>query len=201
MKLRFSQTSPYVRKVRALAIEAGIADRLQLVTTDPWHAATDLPDSNPLGKIPALETPDGMVLFDSPVICEYLDHLHGGAKLFPASGPARWQALRLQALGDGICDAAILRRLDGMRPAGLQSTDWQERQRQAVARACDLLEAEIHDLGGPITIGQLAVACALGYLDFRFDADKWRDGRPKLAAWFADIAKRPSIAETAPPPA
>ncbi|NNG05068.1 MAG: glutathione S-transferase [Inquilinus sp.] len=201
MKLRFSPTSPYVRKVRALAIETGLADRLELAATDPWQADTDLPASNPLGKVPALELDDGTVLFDSPVICEYLDSLHGGTKLFPAAGPARWKALRLQAIGDGICDAAILRRLDGMRPAGLQSADWQQRQRQAVARACDLLEAEAGTLGGPATIGQLAIACALGYLDFRFDADKWREGRPKLAAWFADFAKRPSIAETALPPA
>ncbi|HET8726633.1 MAG TPA: glutathione S-transferase C-terminal domain-containing protein, partial [Alphaproteobacteria bacterium] len=133
-----------------------------------------------------------------PVICEYLDSLHGAAKLFPAEPQARWTALCLQAIGDGICDAAINRRLDAGRPEAQQSAAWQERQKRAMARACDLLEREAADLEGPVTIGSIAVACALGYIDLRFAADDWRQGRPRLANWFEAFSKRRSIAETAP---
>ena len=198
MKLRFSATSPYVRKVVAAAIETGLDSRIERVPTDPWSPDTDLPASNPLGKVPALELDDGTVLFDSPVICEYLDSLHNGPKLHP-EGAARWTALRLAAIGDGICDAAINRLLDTRRPENLRSADWQQRQKTAVARACDLLEAEAGTLDGPVTIGQVAVACALGYLDLRWNADQWRQGRPKLAAWFETFSQRPSIASTTPP--
>ncbi len=198
MKLRYSATSPYVRKVMATAIETGLDGRIERVPTDPWSPETDLPGSNPLGKVPALELEDGTVLFDSPVICEYLDSLHGGAKLHP-DGAARWPALRLAAIADGICDAAINRLLDTRRPEPQQSEGWQQRQKAAMARACDLLEAEAESLEGPLTIGQIAVACALGYLDLRWDADQWRQGRPKLAAWFERISQRPSIADTTPP--
>jgi glutathione S-transferase len=199
MTLRFSPTSPYVRKVMAMASETGLIDRIKILRTDPWSPDTDLGADNPLGKVPALVLEDGTVLFDSPVICEYLDSLHDGPKLFPAPAEGRWQALRLQALGDGLSDAAILRRLDSMRPEAQQSRDWQERQRAAVERACDGLERAAGALAGPLTIGTLAVACALGYLDFRFAADNWRHDRPHLAEWFDDFARRPSIDNTVPP--
>ena len=199
MKLRYSATSPYVRKVLATAIETGLDGRIERVGTDPWAAGTDLPGSNPLGKVPALELDDGGMLYDSPVICEYLDSLHDGPKLHPDLGPERWVALKHAAIGDGICDAAILRRLDSMRPDSQQSSDWQQRQALVVARACDVLESEAEKLDWAVTIGHLAVACALGYLDFRFAADQWRQGRPKLAAWFETFSQRPSIASTTPP--
>ena len=199
MKLRYSATSPYVRKVLATAIETGLDGRIERVGTDPWAAGTDLPGSNPLGKVPALELDDGGMLYDSPVICDYLDSLHDGPKLHPDLGPERWVALKHAAIGDGICDAAILRRLDSMRPDAQQSSDWQQRQALAVSRACDVLESEAERLDWAVTIGHLAVACALGYLDFRFAADQWRQGRPKLAAWFETFSQRPSIASTAPP--
>src|SRR3546814_4479291 len=111
---------------------------------------------------------------------------------------ARWKALRLQAIGDGICDAGIRRRLDATRPEAQQSAAWQDRQRRAMLRSCDVLEREAADLDGPITIGSLAVACALGYLDLRWSADAWRQGRPRLAAWFDGVSKRRSMTETAP---
>ncbi len=198
MKLRHSKPSPYVRKVLATAIETGLRDRIDVVPTDPWATDTDLPADNPLGKVPALTLEDGAVLFDSPVICEYLDGLHDGPKLFPPAGPARWRALRLLALGDGISDAGVSRILDSRRPQEQQSAAWQERQRLAIARACDALEADAESLDGPVTIGTLAVACALGYLDLRWDRDKWRDGRPRLAAWFETYSRRPSMLDTAP---
>lgn len=202
MKLRWSPTSPYVRKVVMVAIERGLEDSIEKQKTDAWSPETDLPTDNPLGKVPALILDDGSALYDSPVIAEYLDSLNGGPRLFPAAGPARWTALRLQALSDGICDAAILRRLEGARPDGEKSPGWMERQRKAVVRALDVLESEAAQLGQePFTIGTLSVLVALGYLDFRFPQDAWREGRPALAAWFETASDRDSFRLTAPPPA
>ncbi len=198
MKLYFSHASPYARKVRMTALEAGLLDRITLEVTDAWSATKGLPDDNPLCKVPTLVLDDGAPLFDSPVICEYLDHL-GGGSLFPPAGPARWQALRFQALGDGLCDAAVARRLETMRPENLRSDTWIARQTTAMVRACDTLESWAADLSGPATIGGLAVATALGYLDLRFADDAWRVGRPKLAAWFEEASKRPSFLATRPP--
>jgi glutathione S-transferase len=202
MKLRYSATSPYVRKVMMVIHERGLSDRVELEKTDAWSPETDLPSNNPLGKVPALVLGDGPALFDSPVIVEYLDTLAGpDASLFPATGPDRWTALRFQALADGICDAAILRRLEGNRPEQLRSTDWMERQRAAVARSVDALEAEAAKLGESFTIGSVAVLAALGYLDFRFGHEDWRPGHPALSAWFDAESKRDSFVGTAPPAA
>lgn len=199
MNLRWSATSPYVRKVMMVAIERGVEDLIARQPTDPWSADTDLPQGNPLGKVPALTLEDGTTLFDSPVIAEYLDSLGAGPSLFPAAGPERWAALRLQAIADGMCDAAILRRLENARPEGEKSAAWMERQRVAVSRALNLLEAEAASLGDGVTIGTLAVLATLGYLDFRFAHEPWREGRPALTAWFARMAERDSFRRTAPP--
>ncbi len=202
MKLRWSPTSPYVRKVVMVMIECGLENAVEKQTTNAWAPDTDLPQDNPLGKVPALILDDGATLYDSPVIAEYLDTLHDGQRLFPPPGPARWTALRQQALADGICDAAILRRLEGNRPDGEKSPDWMERQRRAVARALDVLEAEaVAGLGDTLTIGTLSILSALGYLDFRFGHEDWREGRPALAGWFTAMSDRDSFRRTAPPPA
>ena len=198
MKLYFSHASPYARKVRITALEVGLLDQTTLEVTDAWSATRGLPDDNPLCKVPTLLLDDGTALFDSPVICEYLDHL-GGGTLFPAAGPERWTALRLQALADGLCDAAVARRLETLRPENLRSDTWIARQTTAMVRACDALEGWVDDLSGPVTIGSLAVLVALGYLDLRFAEDNWRAGRPKLAAWFETASKRPSFQATKPP--
>lgn len=200
MQLRYSQTSPYVRKVMMVAFEAGVADRIEISPTDVWAPDTPIVRDNPLSKIPTLVTEDGLVLFDSPVIAEYLDSLGGGV-LFPATGNARWKALRQQALADGICDASVLRLLEGRRPESLRSADWADRQRRAVTRALDLLEREVTDLppADAPTIGGIAVLAALGYLDFRFAKDGWRQGRPGLANWFEAASARDSFKRTAPP--
>lgn len=198
MKLRFSGASPYVRKVMAVAHETGLEGKIERIPTNVWSPDTDIGKDNPLGKVPALITDDGEVLYDSPVICEYLDSLSGRAKLFPAPGAARWKALKLQALADGVLDAAILRRVETQRPIELQSKTWLERQATVVKRGLDTLEREAGGWSDAVTIGQIAAGCACGWLDFRFGHEDWRPSRPKLAAWYERFAKRPSMRATVP---
>lgn len=202
MKLRYSPTSPYVRKVMVVALETGVAERIERIPTmvAPTKPNEEVARENPLVKVPALTTDDGMVLYDSPVICEYLDTLHQGPKLFPASGKARWLALRQQALGDGILDAAILGRYEILRPKEYQWQDWIDAQLRKVRGALAALEIETEagELGGQLGIGQITIACALGYLDFRYAAEEWRGKHRRLAAWFDDFSKRKSIELTRP---
>lgn len=202
MKLRFSATSPYVRKVVVTAMEAGLGDRIEKVETNVWDPATDIAEDNPLGKVPALTTDDGTVLCDSPVICEHLDSLNSGQKLIPAEGPARWQALNLQALADGIMDGAVGQVIETkQRPEALRWDGWIERQKGKIGRALDTLEAKAADgsLGGEVTVGSIAVGCALAYLDFRFAGDDWRSSHPALAGWFEGFSQRPSMQASQPP--
>ena len=200
MKLRYSATSPYVRKVVVLALETGLDGRIDRVPTAaaPTKASPEIAAENPLAKVPSLTTDDGHHLYDSPVICEYLDSLHDGARTFPTPGPLRWTALRQQALADGILDAALLIRYEMSRPADKQWDDWSAGQKRKVTQALDSLEAEASRLGDAVTIGTITIGCALGYLDFRFAADDWRRGRPTLAAWYEKFAARPSMAATTP---
>ena len=198
MKLRYSPTSPYVRKVMVMALETGVEDRIERIPTNVWDPATDIAADNPLGKVPALTTDGGELLYDSPVICEFLDSLHDGVKLFPPSGGARWTALRRQALADGILDAAVGRLLEGKRPDGERSDGWIGRFIRAIGRSLDVLEDEADALGDRVSIGHVTIGCALGYLDFRFADDAWRDGRPALADWYDGFAERRSMIETFP---
>ena len=198
MKLHYSPASPYVRKVMAAAVETGLDERIELIPTKTHDPDPELARHNPLSKVPALITDGGEKLFDSPVICEYLDSLHDGPKLFPLSGEARWRVLRLQALGDGVLDAAVLCRMEGFRPPELRSAEFVAQQKGKVDSALDALEQEVGGFGDAVTIATITVGCALGYLDFRFSEDDWRAGRPALAAWYADFAKRPSMVRSAP---
>ncbi len=198
MKLRYSPTSPYVRKVMVTAIETGLDGGIERVPTNVWDPATDIGGDNPLGKVPALITAGGEVLYDSPVICEYLDSLHDGVKLFPGGGGARWTALRRQALADGILDAAVGRLLEGKRLDGERSDGWIDRLAGVVGRCLDVLEDEADALGDAVSIGHVSVGCALGYLDFRFPGDAWRTGRPALADWYDGFAERGSMVGTIP---
>jgi glutathione S-transferase len=202
MKLRYSPTSPFVRKVMVVALETGLAERIERIPTTvaPTKFNEEVARENPLVKVPALTTDDGMVLYDSPVICEYLDTLHDGQKLFPAAGKARWTALRQQALGDGILEAAILGRYEVLRPKEYQWQDWIDAQLRKVRGALAALEMEVEagELGGAVTIGQITVGCALGYLDFRYASEDWRAKQRRLGAWFDEFAKRKSIELTKP---
>ena len=199
MKLRYSPTSPFARKVRVALIETGLDKRVAMVPTNPWSPETDLGNDNPLGKVPTLIDDDGNQVFDSRVIIDYLDGMHGGARLVPVEGKARLAALVRQSLGDGILDAAVLRRIEtAMRPEALRWPWWLDRQMAAIHRGLDRLEREAGSLTDLATIGDIAVACALGYLDFRLPTEEWRGGHPKLAAWFERQQKRPSMIATIP---
>lgn len=193
MKLHYSGASPFVRKVVATALHHGIP--LERVATNPHASPADLLADNPLSKVPALVTDDGMTLPDSPLICEYLDSLGRATKLYPTD-EARWQALRLAALADGILTAAVLRRVQSLLPAEEARAGTIARQKAAVTRTLDLLEAE----GVPATldIGTLTLVCALGYLDFRFGEEDWRPGRPGLLAFYEAHMANPIFAQTVP---
>ncbi len=194
MRLWYSKTSPFVRKVLVVAHEAGMADRIELVT-DSGDMEGLVSADNPLAKIPCLVTDDGMMrLFDSPVICEYLDTSFNASRLHPPVGAERWLALRRQALGDGIAEAALLCRYESLRPEPQRSPEWVAKQQAKILRGLDSLEHELH--GGPVTIGDVTVACALSYLDLRFPELAWRDGRPQLANWYGVFAQRPSMLAT-----
>jgi glutathione S-transferase len=202
MKLRFAAASPFVRKVVVVSLETGLSERIERVSTSvsPVRPNEEMARENPLIKVPALTTDDGTVLYDSPVICEYLDTLHEGPKLFPPSGAPRWTALRQQALADGLLEAAILVRYENLRPQEMRWQDWVESQMRRVRGALAALEIETEAgaLGGPLTIGHVTVGCALGYLDFRFANEEWRMRRRQLAVWFEDFSRRKSMQLSAP---
>ena len=185
MKLYISPQSPFARKVRVVARETGLAARIEEVVAavSPVKANAEVGRSNPLMKVPTLVLDDGSALFDSPVICEYLDSLHAGRKLFPPSGDARWIALRLQAVGDGILDAGILTRYETvLRPKELQWTDWMKGQREKWHAGLDLLERNAAALAGEPTIGSITAGCVLGWLDFRYGDDDWRASPSRAGA-------------------
>lgn len=203
LTLYHSANSPYVRKVMVVLHETGLLGEVALVPASgtPVDPGTVPLALNPLGKVPLLTRPDGPALYDSRVICRYLDN-HAGTGLYPAA-PRLWDTLTLEATGDGILDAALLMVYENrVRPEDARYAPWVEGQWAKVARALDVLEDRwTAALAGPPDIGQIAVACALGYLDFRHDARSWRTGRPALAAWEARFAARPSMEATRPPAA
>lgn len=203
MKLYMSLASPFVRKVRLVVRETGLADRVEEVPTvvSPVEPNAALGRDNPLAKLPTLVTDEGLALFDSPVICEYLDSLNSGRRLFPSSGTARWRALRLQAAADGILDAAILVRYQQMLcPPELRWRAWIDGQSVKWHQGLDFLECEAAAgaLDDEPTIGTLAVGATLGWLDFRYADQDWRGPRPRLAQWYAPFSQRPSMLDTAP---
>jgi glutathione S-transferase len=199
MKLISSPASPYARKVRVLVHETGLGEQVHeaSVKTTPMETDPAAAAANPLGKIPALVRDDGPALYDSRVICRFLD-ARAGAGLYPEN--RIWEVLTLEATADGILDSAI-----GMvyerrfRPENMQSEDWVEAQWAKITRSLDALgKIWISHLSGPLDMGQIAVGCALGYLDFRHDDRGWRSGRGGLDDWYAAFAERPSMRATHP---
>jgi glutathione S-transferase len=199
MKLHWSPRSPFVRKVMVVVHELGLVDRITCVrtvaaTTKP-HAA--LMQDNPLSKIPTLVLDDGMVIYDSPLICEYLDSLGGAPKLHPVEPKARLVALRRQALGDGFLDLLVLLRDERMRanPSDAHKASASVRK----AAVLNSLEQEADALAAaPLGIGHIAIGCALSYLDFRYADEDWRKDHPHVASWHATFATRPSVRATEP---
>ena len=203
MRLHYAPTSPYVRKVMVLIAEAGISG-IETVAVSGTPTAPDPRgvEGNPLGKIPALERDDGPTLYDSRVICRFLDAgagAGGGAGFYPAA-PRLWDTLTVEATADGIMDAALLMVYESrIRPEEKHHTPWVEGQWSKIARALDVLETRwIDHLGGALDMGQIATACALGYLDLRHAVRDWRKDHGKLAQWEAAFAARPSMRATVP---
>jgi len=201
MKLVSVTASPFVRKVRVLILELGLQDTVILQdagAVTPISNNTDLNVVNPLGMVPALELDDGSSLYDSPVICEYLNQIADGP-FFPADAVRRFQTLGLQALGDGILDLSVALRYEtAMRPEALRWQDWIDHQNEKIARGLDALESKCLQFEASPLIGEVTIACALGYRDFRYADNDWRVGRPALTAWFEAIMQRESLQQTIP---
>jgi glutathione S-transferase len=195
MELRYGPNSPYARKVRVVAIETGQRDKLKLTRARGSEPGSDLNRFNPLVKVPTLTMDNGRPLYDSPVICEYVDSLHSGTKMIPPSGPDRWEALRREALADGMMDAFISWR--GEKRNG--SAEGAAKQLGKMMNGFDSLESEVGELKKrEVAIDSISVACSIGYMDMNAPELGWRDKHPKLAAWYEAFCKRSSMQETAP---
>jgi glutathione S-transferase len=198
MKLQYSPNSPYVRKVTLLAHELGLNERIerQPTTLSPYEPNPAVTELNPLGKIPVLITDEGEALFDSIVICEYLASVAGDRQWFPEAGPKRWAALRANAVADGMLEAAQLMRFESSRPEAVRYGKWIDAQGGKLQRSFAYLEGHLPD---DDDIGAIAVAAAIGWLDFRFPQLQWRDAAPRLAAWYAAFDERASARATRHP--
>jgi len=200
LKLYSSPASPYARKVRMVIAERQLGSLVEEMTVNAQDDPPELIAVNPLGKIPALVTDDGLHLFDSPVICAYLDaHPQArGERLRPHSGSERWLVMRAEALGDGMMDLGLALQVEKRKPEGEKSPTIAARQRAQLLRSLDAVPETLRSLPGGLTLGHLALGAALGYLDLRHDELGWRNGRDELANWYAEIAKRPSFIATKP---
>lgn len=199
MKIFFSPASPYVRKVMVVAHELGLADRIEKLPSAAGPVARDatIRQHNPIGQVPTFLTDDGTVLYDSRVVCEYLDDV-GSGQMF-GSGPTRWRNLTDAALGDGLLGAALLARYEAvLRPEALRWPDWTAGQMSKITDAVDRMEAMSDELDDRVDIGTVTFACALGYLDFRFPDFDWRSARPRVTAWFDSFSERSSMVSTKP---
>jgi len=194
MKLWYAPTSPFARKVRIAAHELGLTHRMGLLKVDPWTDAR-LRALNPLAKVPTLELADGGALFESALICEYLDALAEPPRLFPAPGPARWHTLSRQGLADGAAAAAGRLYAEQRKAEADRTPAMEARFQAAIDAALDALEKDVPGFGEPL-IGDIAAAAFIGYLDFRFPGTGWRATRLKLSAWFDVFAARPSMQAT-----
>jgi glutathione S-transferase len=203
MQLLYAATSPFVRKVVVLAAETGLAGDIERIDANPWDPEGNVPQVNPLGKVPALILDDGRVLMDSKLICEYLDSLHDGPKMYPEA-PERWETLRLAGLAEGALEAALATVIEKLRrPEEFVWAGWIDRQTGKIAAALDQLEAEAQQekFVGEVDIAQITLGCTLGYIDFRLGDLKWRDTRPGLASWYETFSRRASMIVSAPPTA
>jgi len=199
MKLFYSKTSPYSRKVRITILEKGLADQVEHILCNPFDEAVELKALNPLGKIPTLVLDDARVVYDSPVICEYLDTLNTHGELVPSSNDARLLVNTWQALADGIIDASYNIVMEGRRDESERSQDCIERWKGSIVDSLKQIERQITTLPDDTTMAQISLAAALGYLDFRLSYLEWRNGQANTAAWYEVFAKRASMVTTQPP--
>ena len=195
MKLYYSKPSPFARKTRVSMLEAGLGTQVEGVVVNPWEDPEGYRDINPFGKVPALVLDDGSSLFQSNTICEYFDHLGGGA-LYPADWNARLNALRLLAYSDNILDACILQRMEQLFHEDTRSEKLYARQDRSIGVALDELETEADSWGWACDVGLVSVAVALSYRDFRFADHDWRGDHPALADWYGAFRERPSMQAT-----
>ena len=196
LTLWYDPRSPFVRKVLVFAHEVGLADMIELAAGEVWSADTGITKDNPLGKVPALATPDG-VFAGSYLCCEYLDSLHGGTRLIPADARERWPALQLHALADGIMEAAVASVTEQLRrPKEFIYQGTLDRQSAKINRTLDRISAM--RLTQALGIATITLGCALGYLDFRMPQLAWRDGRTSLSLWYELYAQRKSMQATQP---
>lgn len=200
MKIRHAAASPFVRKCLVAAHELGLRERIELVpaAANPVQRDATVVAQNPLGKIPTLITDDGLTLYDSRVICEYLNAC-GDGHLLPRADAPRWRVLVDQSLADGVMDAAVLARYETfLRPEPLRWKEWVTGQLEKVTSGLDALEARATEFGDRVDLGTIAFACMIGYLDFRFADLGWRASRPRAAGWYERFAERPSMRATRP---
>ncbi len=202
MKLFYSPASPYARKVLIAAREAGVIDQIEVinVSASPIDRNMEIAVANPIGKIPTMMLDDGRAIFDSRVICEYVDNMSNGIKLFPAHIDSRMAALTLQALGDAMMDASLLARYETfMRPKEFLWQEWLDGQREKITASLDCLETQCAEtLDGPINIGHVTIGCALAYIEFREILPDWKAGHDKLAGWYSRFSQRDSMVATEP---
>ena len=198
MQLFYSTTSPYVRKVRVTAIEKGLGGGMDLRLCDAHGIDPTLRAANPLSRIPTLVLDDGSALYDSPVICAWLDNQCPWPRLVPESGPDHWAVRRTEAMADGMLDDAVMVVMERRRPDSQRSAELQTVRLETLMRACARLDRDLAALPADLNLGHIAAGCALGYLDFRLPEIDWRTPHPRLVNWYAAFAERPSMVGTAP---
>ena len=196
MKLLMVGASPYARKVRVFAAERGLHDSLEIVISNPHVRPPELVAENPLSKVPTLIAEDGTAHIDSLAICLYLDSLGSAPPLVPAGGAERWAVLQRHALGHGVMDCAVFRRVESLLPPEKDRLATMEKHYQTTVRVLDRFEGAMVPEPGKVALDTLTLACALSYIDFRHPGDNWRDNRPRLSAWHAEFARRPSMQST-----
>ncbi len=197
MKLYTSPTTPYGRKAHILILELGLENQIGISNKAPMEDPQDLHISNPIGKVPCLVFEDRHSLYDSPVICEFID-AQNGHKFVPAQGDERWDCLRRQALGDGVLDASFSRTMERLKPREQCSDLWLARWQNAIFRGLDAMEDDVAGAGDRFDLGDITTVCALGYLDLRHGDLEWRKGREVLTAWFKTVSERKTVAATVP---
>ena len=198
MKCYMMGNSPYARKIRVAAIESGLGDEVEWVTLTREERAELVPAMNPLGKVPVAVLESGQVLLDSPVICAYVDSLNKGPKLIPESGDERWAVLTLEALGDGLGEAVIGVSQEAQKPDDKRTQGVVDRQAGKANSGLAALDKQAGDFNEPPLMGEISVACALGYMEYRDVVPGWRETYPALSGWYANILKRQSFILSAP---